>query len=116
MTHAADDASKQTAANLGKNNVKTAPIEVDNIASESEQQHSTMKRDARTFSSPIVAEGLNTQIYTGSISENSISDNSGDDHNDHYEPHDEKLVTVVKQVTFSDFELVFSLLSFNRTK
>lgn len=107
-THAADDASKKSAAQPEKDKLKTAPIEADNIAAESEQYHSTMKRDARIFASPIISEGLNTQIYTGSISENSISDGQNDNYNQDneqeqeqqsYESHEEPLKTLYKKVS-----------------
>lgn len=111
MTHAAENASKQPAASQGTNKAKSvSPIEADNIASESEAHHSTMKRNARIFSSPIIAEGLNTQIYSRPISENSLPDegqnDEGQQYNDqqydpHYQSHDEKFVEVIKQVTLN---------------
>lgn len=112
MTHAAENASKQSAASQGTNKAKSVSlIEADNIASESEAHHSTTKRDARIFSSPIIAEGLNTQIYSGPISENSLSDEGGrndegqqyydQQYDPHYQSHDEKLVENIKQVTLN---------------
>lgn len=111
MTHAAENASRQPAASQGTNKAKSvSPIEADNIASESEAPHSTIKRDARIFSSPIIAKGLNTQIYSGPISENSLSDEGRNDegqqyydqqYDPHYQSYDEKLVENVKQVTLN---------------
>lgn len=111
MTHAAENASKQPAASQGTNKANlVSPIEADNIASESEAHHSTIKRDARIFISPIIAEGLNTQVYSGPISENSLSDEGRDDsgqqyydqqYDPHYQSHSEKLVENIKQVTMN---------------
>lgn len=110
MTHAAENVSKQPAASQGTNKVESvSSIEADNIASESETHHSTtMKRDARIFSSPIIAEGLNNQIYSGPNSENSLSDERqsgegqqyyGQQYDPHYQSHDEKLVEFFKQAS-----------------
>lgn len=111
MTQAAENASKQAAASQGTNKANSvSPIEADNLASESEAHHSTMKRDARIFVSPIIAEGLNAQVYSGAISENALSDEGRDDsgqqyydqqYDPHYQSHNEKLVENIKQVTLS---------------
>lgn len=109
MTHAAENASKQPIVSQGTDKAKSvSSIEADNIALESEVHHSTMKRDASKFSSPIIAEDLNSHIYSGPISENSLSDVERNDegqqyydhqYNPHHQSHDEKLVEVVKKVT-----------------
>lgn len=122
MTHAAENASKQPAASQGTNKAESvSSIEADNIASESETHHSTTKRDAQIFSSPIIAEGLNTRIYSGPISENSLSDEGqsgegqqyhGQQYDPHFQSHDEKLVEFFKQASLKWFDLSLLLIRF----